>query len=183
MTKNRNMSDLTEDISVDRHIQDVENMAKLLLRFHEEREMTYEMSFAKRGLVGVWFNLARKYDRLDPTAEEYFQNNGRHSITLVDSLVDTAIYAMKWLALLHRLETLDDYDMGLTQWLTEVAAKELGQSVHELLHQLDFQNDAVEESDLADELRNMLQKAGVDTMEEYEAKVGRVTNNTKILRG
>lgn len=165
--------DLTQTIPVDEHVEDVKQIARLLLDFHAKREETYQMSFAKRGQIGVFMNLARKYDRLDKLAAEYFQYNVQTSVILVDALADLAIYAMKWLAIMARLESQLNTDMGFTQWLEETVSKELGMPVDMLLDWIRLEDISSTEHVMvgdkirvggrwmdADEYRNTLQKSG-----------------------
>ena len=96
---------------LDEHVRDVEKIASNLLPFHEARENTYKLSFARRGESGVFHNLARKYDRIDGL----FDWEGNGGVTLVDTLVDNAIYSLKWLAVIKQLRPQD-----LERWLKEV---------------------------------------------------------------
>ena len=76
----------------------VENLMLDLSVFHKAREKTYKRSFARRGFVGIFMNLVRKTDRLDALVESLLKTTSeRHLITLIDTLVDITLYALKWL--------------------------------------------------------------------------------------
>lgn len=98
--KNFLTKDFTKEIPVDHHLADVENLVESLMSFHKRRESTYKMSFAKRGEVGIWMNLARKYDRMDGLMEKIVAGDESIRLTLIDTLVDLALYALKWLAII-----------------------------------------------------------------------------------
>lgn len=123
---------------LENHIQDVAALMRMLEPFHQAREETYQLSFARRGEVGVWFNLARKYDRLDPlagrvstqvvTGEEVENNDG---VTLVDTLVDTAMYALKWIAIIRVLRP-----EHFEKWVEQVYCRDTGMTVEEAFDKL-----------------------------------------------
>lgn len=112
------------------HEERVRKLMDFLAPFHDERERTYKRSFAKRGEVGVWMNLARKYDRFDAIAPNVLLN-GADGVTLVDTLVDTAMYSLKWLAVIEKVRPED-----LEKWVEQVYAKELGISKHNAMYKL-----------------------------------------------
>lgn len=84
------------------HLDDVRLVMIMLREFHEAKERTYKLSFAKRGEVGIWMNLARKYDRIDPLAQQYFEGEADIS-TFIDTLADLALYSLKWMAAIYVL--------------------------------------------------------------------------------
>lgn len=97
--------DITKQVSVMDHTSDVKELCAILQPFHVNRESTYRMSFAKRGEVGIWMNLARKYDRIDGLMEQIGKAKIQDIyITLIDTLVDLALYSLKWLAIIRRFE-------------------------------------------------------------------------------
>lgn len=112
------------------HCEDVARIVMSLMPFHEKREETYALSFAKRGESGVWMNLMRKTDRLDRLANKVFSGEevGNAGVTLVDTLVDTAMYALKWLAVIQQVRPGD-----MERWIAEVYAKEVGMDVEDAL--------------------------------------------------
>lgn len=64
----------------------------------------YGNSFCKYGHTGVFFNLARKMDRLENLAKKAFEKNeplldpsGSNPETIVDTLVDLTNYGILWL--------------------------------------------------------------------------------------
>lgn len=105
---------------LENHVKDVEQLMALLALFHEARERTYRLSFAKRGESGIWMNLARKYDRLDGLVERVLAD-GVEGDTLIDTLIDTAVYALKWVAVIKRIRP-DDLD----KWVRSVYARDTG---------------------------------------------------------
>jgi hypothetical protein len=100
------------------HLKDVENIFKALLPFHEARERTYNLSFAKRGEVMVWGNLGRKYDRIDGLISKVLID-GQEGTTLIDTLVDLAIYALKWVAVIKVIRPADLEEWVLTQYVKD----------------------------------------------------------------
>jgi hypothetical protein len=130
-------NDLTKGDTVYNHVKRVDELATMLLDFHRNRERTYQMSFAKRGFVGVFMNLVRKTDRMDAVAQTWLEAEGQlNGTVLVDTLVDTAIYSLKWLALIWAMEQRTDTNLGLHQWLVEVFCPETGTDVRQLLKEL-----------------------------------------------
>lgn len=109
------------------HVVKVKDAADALMCFHEAREKTYQMSFAKRGEVGVWMNLGRKTDRINVIATQVFEAVGAHEelgnngVTLVDTLVDIAIYAMKWIDVIRATRPMD-----MEAWIANVFCKDTG---------------------------------------------------------
>lgn len=117
-----NFDDLRDELD-GRHITDVALIAAALVKFHKVREETYQLSFARRGEIGVWINLARKYDRMDELCRQYFQMGAvtpNLARTMVDTLVDISIYSLKWLAVI--LATKED---AFKVWVDDIFAKEL----------------------------------------------------------
>lgn len=99
--------DITKQVSVLNHVNDVEDLMQVIQPFHAVREGTYKMSFAKRGEIGIWMNLARKYDRMDGLMEKIGRGKvGDVYNVLIDTLVDLALYSLKWLAIIRRFEPL-----------------------------------------------------------------------------
>jgi len=95
------------------HCDDVFELMVVADRLHRAKENTYNRSFARRGLIGIWHNVARKYDVVD--------NLGRkdaYIMAMVDALFDVAVYAFK-LILAIRLLKPDVYD----EWYTDVYEK------------------------------------------------------------
>ena len=99
------------------HIAIFNLIANQLIAYHNNQEQTYKLSFSKRGEIGVWMNLGRKMDRLDPIAERLFEESGNSSL-LVDVLVDMAIYAIKWLAVIYEIRPEDLQNWVATTYAT-----------------------------------------------------------------
>lgn len=122
-------STLFADISgkLPEHVDHVSGIAQALMAFHEARETTYQMSFAKRGEVGVWMNLGRKTDRINVVATHVFEavgagnDLGNDGVTLVDTLADIVVYALKWMDVIARTRP-DDFQ----GWVSNVFCKDTG---------------------------------------------------------
>ncbi len=122
-----------EDLSgqLEDHCDDVRVIMLALLPFHKAREATYNLSFAKRGETGVWMNLMRKTDRLDRLASKVMSTKDgspADGVTLVDTLVDTAMYALKWLAVIKRIRPED-----MEAWVADVYCRDTGMESGEAL--------------------------------------------------
>lgn len=109
------------------HVKSVKSIADALMCFHEAREKTYNMSFARRGETGVWMNLGRKYDRIDVLANQVFEKvgagekPGNVGVTLVDTLADIIVYALKWIDVIRVTRPQD-----LDTWINQVFCKDTG---------------------------------------------------------
>lgn len=114
------------------HLMDVEQLMELLIPFHAAREKTYKLSFAKRGEIGAWYNLARKYDRIDNLVEQVL-DEGKQGDTLVDTLVDTVMYGLKWLAVIRRIRPDD-----LEKWIRTTYVKDTGEDADYILGVLGY---------------------------------------------
>lgn len=126
---NHLVDDLTQDITVETHLKDVEAIMQALLPFHQSREATYRMSFAKRGEALVWGNLARKYDRIDNLAKDTFDGNGNNpGVSLVDTLIDLAMYSLKWVAIIRHIRPDD-----LQAWIERVYCHDTGMELQDAL--------------------------------------------------
>lgn len=118
------VNDLTKEINVPTHLVDVENIMYALMQFHAAREATYGMSFAKRGEIGVWMNLMRKCDRIDNQVRAMYSQPdgvpGAPGTALVDTLMDLALYAMKWAAIIKHVRPDD-----LKKWIEETYMRDV----------------------------------------------------------
>ena len=89
-----------KEVLGDRHVEDVKALSATLQDYHAAREQEYDRSFAKRGLVGIWHNLGRKFDAID--------NLGKKEMLLstvaLDHLVDLALYALKFVVTIKKLK-------------------------------------------------------------------------------
>ena len=97
------MRDQFEDLKTilgDNHVEEVANISTLLQDYHAAREREYDRSFAKRGLVGIWHNLGRKFDAVDNLGKK----GKLVSIVAIDHLVDLALYALKFVVTLKKLD-------------------------------------------------------------------------------
>lgn len=132
------MNTTYEDLSpkLQEHVKDVIAIAMALMPFHEQREKTYNLSFAKRGETGVWMNLMRKTDRLDGLCAKVFSGEqGNNGVTLVDTLVDIAVYAMKWLAVIKQIRPED-----MEMWIGEVFCKETGIDIKQAMDMFEMRD-------------------------------------------
>jgi len=97
------MKDQFEDLKSilgEDHVQEVNEISIILQKYHAARELEYDRSFAKRGLVGIWHNLGRKFDAIDNLGK----TEKLLSIVALDHLVDLALYALKFVATIKRVE-------------------------------------------------------------------------------
>jgi len=109
-------------ILLNNHCDAVTGLFDVLDRFHRIREATYDLSFAKRGEIGVWINTARKYDRIDKLAKGVLSgNNPEYGVILVDALVDLSIYATKWLDVIGHLRPEDVEEWKNSQGLIDAS--------------------------------------------------------------
>jgi len=134
----RNLKELL-GITTEEHVLGTNNIFEALKLFHEAREKTYQMSFAKRGESGVWLNVARKYDRIDELAMVRFDGNAS-TFTLIDCLIDVAVYALKWVDLLARLDPL-----GFAEWVKNVYARDCNISYTEAMNKFNCNYDVIDD--------------------------------------
>ncbi len=127
MSEDTRFTDLSDIISVNiknsSHIYQVDEIIRVLMMYHHKQEETYQLSFSKRGEMGVWMNLARKYDRIDTLSKRLFEEKGKNSPVLVDTLIDTVIYALKWLAVIKVLRPED-----IQEWMALTYARTMNVS-------------------------------------------------------
>lgn len=143
---NTNYNDLSPKLQ--EHCQDVLAIAMALMPFHEKREDTYQLSFAKRGETGVWMNLMRKTDRLDGLCNKVFSGEeGNNGVTLVDTLVDAAMYALKWLAVIRQIRPED-----MEMWVGSVFCKETGIEVKQAMEMFGMWDAEGAAADVTEEL-------------------------------
>lgn len=104
------------------HIGNVAGIAGLLFGLiHAEKEKTYKRSFARRGIIGVFMNLARKWDRI-----ETFVKADECGVEMIDALADMAVYAVKWLDIIRTL-----YPELFALWVERVIYQDLGMTEKE----------------------------------------------------
>ena len=94
----------------DNHVNDVKELMLIAHKLHKAKEAIYHKSFARRGLVGIWHNVARKYDAIDNLGRQDY-----YGITMIDSLFDVALYALKLIDAIRKLNP-KVYD----EWLDKV---------------------------------------------------------------
>lgn len=80
-----------------RHLAKVEFLAADIVELHSKKEETYKGSWAKRGYIGTFFNVARPWDRIHnafsgDVAVTPYNVAQRH---VFDALVDVALYCLK----------------------------------------------------------------------------------------
>lgn len=71
-----------------------------VLQMHHAKEGTYGNSWCRRGELGIFFNIARKFDRLEnmvvhDRADEVGESR-------IDTIADLATYSLLWLTLIMR---------------------------------------------------------------------------------
>lgn len=98
--QNTLLQDFSKIVTSQEHVKEVNMLLLDLMKFHEAREATYKLSFAKRGEVGIWMNVARKYDRLEELMAQYVEAGNVDHAVLCDTLADLALYSVKWLQIL-----------------------------------------------------------------------------------
>ena len=95
MSEDTRFTDLSDTLKLSKgsagHIAIFNLIANQLITYHCNQEQTYELSFSKRGEIGVWMNLARKYDRIDTLSKRLFEEKGKNSPVLVDTLIDKSM--------------------------------------------------------------------------------------------
>lgn len=97
-------SNIHADKIVAEELNEFEQAVALLRRLHVCKATQYLDSWCKRGEPGVYNNVMRKLDRL----ENIYQPYADHTATitdwfpLADTLADTGVYSIKWLARLKK---------------------------------------------------------------------------------
>lgn len=113
MKDNVDFTDLRDILgTTEYHIADVDETAKMLLDLHARREQIYHKSFAGRGLIGIYMNMARKWDPFESLAQ---RGQWLH-IKMFDAVADLAVYSLKMLTVLRVLDK-DSYEA----WLRSLA--------------------------------------------------------------
>lgn len=87
------------DVLGDSHVDDVVALMAMLDNLHVEKEKIYDRSFARRGLIGIWMNMARKYDAIDNMAR-----NERFDFEFIDTVADLALYSIKMLDAMKKID-------------------------------------------------------------------------------
>lgn len=110
------LRDMLGDVNEDEDIDDChETRVRILMEranlLHIEKEKIYNRSFARRGLVGIFMNIARKFDNVETfvTKEEY------RDFHLIDALFDIAIYSFKLIDVIRKI-----YPEVYDEWLKRV---------------------------------------------------------------
>jgi aminoglycoside phosphotransferase (APT) family kinase protein len=82
----------------------VDPVLELLNRLHQVKDASYKDAWRKRGeVLGIFSNLARKYDRLIIALEE---ESPSLTESLSDTLADLCVYAGKYLTWLAEMQPL-----------------------------------------------------------------------------
>lgn len=84
-------------------IEDYPEVGKVLYELHCARNVQYQDSWKKRGHLGVFFNLARKFDRIEVFSLLVRTKGEIEALkqigpSLLDSLADLVNYGVLWLA-------------------------------------------------------------------------------------
>lgn len=109
------------------HVKNVKQLADALYIFHESREQTYKLSFARRGHVGIYMNVMRKCDRVESVAQRFLEE-GKDGVVLVDTMVDMAMYSLKW------LDAIKQTDRAVfVEWITTVYCKDTGMRINDAM--------------------------------------------------
>jgi len=88
----------------------------LLTVIQAKKGKSYQASWQKRGMIGAFGNLQRKYDRIDAILN-YDGDHPPGGETLTSQLADMAVYAILMLSLQVQL-----YPDELSKWLDEIHA-------------------------------------------------------------
>lgn len=120
--------DLREYAGGDKHIGRFNTLVIILSMLHTEKERIYNLSFCKRGLVGVFMNLARKWDNIENMAkkEDYFQ------VAFIDALFDIAAYALKMVIIITGISP-----QTFIKWLENVYCKTTNVSIEDAFSTFD----------------------------------------------
>lgn len=81
------------------HVSEVNTLMKHLHRLHIAKENTYNLSFSHRGLIGIWHNVARKYDVIDTLGRK-----DAYTTVMIDALIDVALYALKLVIAIRKVK-------------------------------------------------------------------------------
>ena len=109
--------DLREYAGGDKHVARVSVLILMLGLMHYAKEKIYNLSFCRRGMVGVFMNLARKWDNIEnmATKEDYFQ------VAFIDALFDIATYALKTIIIIAGISP-----QTFIKWLENVYCENVG---------------------------------------------------------
>jgi hypothetical protein len=69
------------------------SMARVIDRLQEAKNKHYQNSYSKRGVLSIFFNMERKWDRMDKQIFSDLSNAA--SETFLDTCIDLAAYAVK----------------------------------------------------------------------------------------
>ena len=88
--------------------QDTENLKEIfpkIIQLQDDKGQLYGRSWCKYGEVSAFFNLARKYDRLENIMQKalkygtqilHSKESQTANETFLDTVVDTAVYSLLW---------------------------------------------------------------------------------------
>ncbi len=114
-TKQHLYGDLREILDDDlMHEVAVHKMMTMAHHLHNAKEEIYNRSFARRGLVGIFMNIARKFDNV----ETFVMKEEYKDFHLVDALFDIAIYSFKMIDTIRRL-----HPEAYNEWVENVYKK------------------------------------------------------------
>jgi len=120
--------DLKEYVGGDKHVARVHVLMDILNMLHTEKEKIYNLSFCRRGLVGVFMNLARKWDNIEnmATKEDYFQT------AFIDALFDIAAYSLKMIIII-----IDLNPQIFIKWLDNVFCETVYMNIDDVFPMFD----------------------------------------------
>jgi thymidylate synthase len=97
-----------------------ESVLDLMLSLHEVKDAAYKDSWRRRGeLVGIFANIARKYDRLVIAIAE---DESATTEALPDTAADLALYSLKYLTYLAEVEPEMSASAGHSPDVTRLAS-------------------------------------------------------------
>ena len=105
-------------VELSQTVADFRETCRMLDGLHTSKELGYKNSWCKRGLRGIFYTIARKWDRL----ETYNDNDLPIDKTYVDTIADLAVYSVKVLGWLTRT-----YPQQYAQWEREFIKRVEGQ--------------------------------------------------------
>jgi len=105
------------------HVADTTKITNALMELHARKEEQYDRSFAKRGEMGVFMNMARKWDRV-----EHDMSSDLFDASTIDAVADLAIYALKWMDVFCKI-----HQTSVVEWLETVYCPFTDDSIDEAI--------------------------------------------------
>jgi hypothetical protein len=87
-------------VTGDEHQKAVVDLMEEMMTMHALKEEQYKGSWAKRGIVGIFYTVVRPWDRIDNAIEKHLHGGHFISSDIHDALIDVAMYCIKWAAVI-----------------------------------------------------------------------------------